>query len=350
MDVIDLHWYPEAQGGGVRITANNNTAAVVAARVQAPRSLWDPTYTETSWITQWSTDGTPAHAGPDHAAAARAARHQRFQAGHEDRDHRVQLRRHEPHFRRASPRPTCWASSAAQNVFAATFWSLHSDADSQFVEGAFKMFLNYNGTGGAFGDTSVASATDNLSQTSIHASVDSTNPNRMVVVAINRTGSPVSTGIAVTHDRVFDHAEVYQLTDDTNPNASYKIVHAADINLNLLNAFQYTLPAWSVSTIVLISDGLPGDFNRDGSVDTRDYVVWRKSKGQVGNVSADGNEDNVVDDKDYQLWRSNLGRTSGAGTAVGETNVPEPAIWTTTVIAMVVLSSVRVGTHRGRRI
>ncbi|MEX2092858.1 MAG: glycoside hydrolase family 44 protein [Pirellulales bacterium] len=31
MDVLDLHWYPEAQGGGIRITENNNSSAVVAA-------------------------------------------------------------------------------------------------------------------------------------------------------------------------------------------------------------------------------------------------------------------------------------------------------------------------------
>ena len=50
MDVLDLHWYPEARGGGVRITEANNAAAVAAARVQAPRSLWDPAYGENSWI------------------------------------------------------------------------------------------------------------------------------------------------------------------------------------------------------------------------------------------------------------------------------------------------------------
>ncbi len=50
VDVLDLHWYPEARGGGVRITEANNTAAVAEARVQAPRSLWDPGYTENSWI------------------------------------------------------------------------------------------------------------------------------------------------------------------------------------------------------------------------------------------------------------------------------------------------------------
>ena len=198
-----------------------------------------------------------------------------------------------------------------QEVFAATLWPLQNDNNSQFVEGAFKMYLNYNGTGGEFGDTSIASATTNLSQTSIHASVDSENPNRMVVVAINRTGSAVTTGIAVTHDRVFDHAEVYQLTSTPSAGNPYTIARTSDLSLDLLNAFQYTLPAWSVSTIVLISDGLPGDYNRDGSVDAADYVVWRNLAGQTGNLAADGNEDNMVDSKDFDLWRSNMGRTEG---------------------------------------
>ncbi|MDQ6697916.1 MAG: glycoside hydrolase family 44 protein, partial [Actinomycetota bacterium] len=42
IDYMDLHWYPEATGGGVRITGSDTSPAVVAAREQAPRSLWDP--------------------------------------------------------------------------------------------------------------------------------------------------------------------------------------------------------------------------------------------------------------------------------------------------------------------
>jgi hypothetical protein len=51
VDDLDLHWYPEATGGGTRITSSSGATAVAAARVQAPRSLWDPTYVENSWIT-----------------------------------------------------------------------------------------------------------------------------------------------------------------------------------------------------------------------------------------------------------------------------------------------------------
>ena len=47
--VLDVHWYPEARGA-TRITDKDVSPKTVEARLQAPRSLWDPTYTEKSWI------------------------------------------------------------------------------------------------------------------------------------------------------------------------------------------------------------------------------------------------------------------------------------------------------------
>jgi hypothetical protein len=57
---------------------------------------------------------------------------------------------------------------------------------------------------------------------------------------------------------------------------------------------------------------LVGDFNDDGQVDTSDYVVWRKGRGQIvpGGSGADANEDGVIDQADYNLWRANFGRSS----------------------------------------
>ena len=104
-------------------------------------------------------------------------------------------------------------------------------------------------------------------------------------------------------------------------------MQSADIELDLLNAFQYTMPAYSVTTLVLISDGLPGDFNRDGTVDAADYTVWRDSLGQTGNdLAADANEDNMVDADDYDLWKSNFGRSesSGAGALATRPRTVDP--------------------------
>ena len=68
--------------------------------------------------------------------------------------------------------------------------------------------------------------------------------------------------------------ELMALTDGVRPEEVYRLTssstaisHQADIELDLLNAFQYTMPAFSVTTFVLISDGLPGDFNHDHIVD-----------------------------------------------------------------------------------
>lgn len=48
-----MHWYPEAQGGGQRIVFGNmRNKEIEAARIQAPRSLWDASYYEDSWISK----------------------------------------------------------------------------------------------------------------------------------------------------------------------------------------------------------------------------------------------------------------------------------------------------------
>jgi len=333
MDVLDLHWYPEAQGvdhDGVsrRITfdrTNENDPGMVAARVQAPRSLWDPTYTETSWISQWSTwVGSPGNHGPVTLLP-------RIQRDIDDFKPGTKMAITEynyggtNHISGGIAQADALGIFGREGLFAATFWSLHGDSQSQFASGAFKMYLDYDGAGGDFGDTAVDGETSNIDDSAVYASVDSSDPNRMVVVAINRTGSDQTTGIAVTHDRVFDHAEVYQLTS-----ASANPVRVADVELDLLNAFQYTMPAYSVTTLVLISDGLPGDFNRDGTVNAADYTVWRNSLGQTGNVAADANEDNTVDADDYAMWRANFGR-SETGSVGSLAAVPEPA---TTVLAL----------------
>lgn len=61
---------------------------------------------------------------------------------------------------------------------------------------------------------------------------------------------------------------------------------------------------------------IAGDYNRNGAVDSSDYVLWRKTLGQTGVVpfsGADGDGDGAIDADDYGVWRSRFGSTSGAG-------------------------------------
>jgi hypothetical protein len=78
-----------------------------------------------------------------------------------------------------------------------------------------------------------------------------------------------------------------------------------------------------------VSNLLPGDFNRDRSVDAADYVLWRKWAGQrVGFFSvSDGDGSGAVDQLDYALWRGQFDASAGGAAAIAA-SVPEPAaVW-----------------------
>ncbi|MBL9161758.1 MAG: hypothetical protein JNL18_03345 [Planctomycetaceae bacterium] len=329
MDVLDLHWYPEATGGGVRITENDNSAAVVAARVQAPRSLWDPTYTETSWISQWGTwTGSPGNPGPVRLLPRVQRDVNDFNPGT-----KIAITEYNyggtNHISGGIAQADALGVFGKQDVFAATFWSLYGDSQSQFVSGAFKMYLDYDGAGGRFGDESIAAATTSLDQSAVYASLDSQDPNQMILVAINRTAAAKSTALEVTHDRRFDLAEVYQLTS-----ASATPQRVADIPIELVNAFLYTMPAYSVSTIVLRS-GADGDFNLDGAVDGDDLAVWETGFGMASGASfrdGDNDRDGDVDGADFLAWHR--GVQAGAGATPSSAVVPEPASWVATIIGL----------------
>jgi hypothetical protein len=71
-----------------------------------------------------------------------------------------------------------------------------------------------------------------------------------------------------------------------------------------------------------------GDYNRDGTVDAADYVVWRKGLGTTYTQA------------DYDVWRANFGQTIGGGGVLPSADplpigVPEPATLTLLIMAMV---------------
>jgi hypothetical protein len=73
--------------------------------------------------------------------------------------------------------------------------------------------------------------------------------------------------------------------------------------------------------------GIPGDYNRNGTVDAADYALWRDMNGQSGpGLAADGNGDGTVDAADYDVWRAKFGLGSaGAAAALQTAAVPEPS-------------------------
>jgi O-glycosyl hydrolase len=127
------------------------------------------------------------------------------------------------------------------------------------VMAAFRAYLNYDGEGHGFGDTYLKTdvsdpvitnrPTQNERMTA-YASIDQSDPRRMVIIAINKSQTTaITTGFQVVHTVRFDKAEVYQITGGvgscTGP------TRMAEIPIAVRNAFTATLPPLSISTIVL---------------------------------------------------------------------------------------------------
>lgn len=239
VDVLDLHWYPEAQdpSSNCRITeCSSDTESKIQARVQAPRSLWDTTYTEKSWISQWETQG-PVKLIPDmksriannYPGTELAMSEYNYGGGN--------------HISGGIAQADVLGIFGREGLFAANYWDLNGQ--NNFVYGAFDMFLNYNGSGASVGNKSIAATTTDNAKSSVYAMTRQGENSTVYVIAINKTANPISTLVQVDHPVALSSAEIYQLTSaSSNPQTKASIQFSE-------NRFTYNLPAYSVTTFVL---------------------------------------------------------------------------------------------------
>ena len=237
VDVLDLHWYPEAQGGGVRVIGESTAAAVVAARVQSPRSLWDPTYVETSWVASYMGN-QPIKLIPSmqskiaaHYPGTKLAFTEYYFGGG-------------AHISGAVAQADALGVFGREGVFAAMLWPMSSDI--RFIDAGYRMFRNFDGAGSNFGETSVRAASSDLTSVTTYASLDSVNAGRVVMVVINKATVAKTTSVSLSHATSLTRAEVYQLTS-----AAPSPVRGADVTTTQANSFRLTLPAMSVTTLLL---------------------------------------------------------------------------------------------------
>jgi hypothetical protein len=234
IDVLDVHWYPEAQADGKRITEKDTSPAVVAARVQAPRSLWDPTYVETSWITRDSTHGQPIALIPRlrkdveqfYPGTKIAITEYNFGAGN--------------HISGAIAQADVLGIFGREGIFAAAYWDLGQGHD--YVDAALDLYLNYDGQGSRFGDQSVFATTDDNESTSIYAATDEHDASKLTVILINKTDHDLVGRIRLGNHTRLGKVERFQLTSEApRITPAGQIAPGAEI--------QCPLPAYSVTLL-----------------------------------------------------------------------------------------------------
>uniref|UniRef100_UPI003899578F glycoside hydrolase family 44 protein n=1 Tax=Paenibacillus kobensis TaxID=59841 RepID=UPI003899578F len=238
LDVLDVHWYPEAQGGGQRIVFNGTgNADLQKARVQAPRSLWDQTYLESSWIAQSFASYLPIipklkSSIDTYYPGTKLAITEYSYGGEGDISGGI-------------------AQADALGIFGksglhfASFWKTETNSD--YVNSAFKLYRNYDGNGSKFGDIHVKADTSDVANSSIYASVkDNTNGELHLIVLNKSFDSPMNAAIQIAGDKSYTSGTVYGF-DGT----STSITQVGAISSISGNQFTYTVPPLTAYHIVL---------------------------------------------------------------------------------------------------
>ncbi|WP_438022716.1 glycoside hydrolase family 44 protein [Sorangium sp. So ce233] len=236
VDVLDLHWYTEVYANGERVTGNDISPESVEARVQAPRSLWDPTFVEDSWIANDILHG-PITLIPwlqglidDHYPGTRLGFTEYNYGGGN-------------HISGAIAQADTLGIFGREGVFLATIWDWTEAA--VMTRAGMRAFTSYDGQGARFGDTSIHAETSDVAKATVYASIDEADPRRMVLVAINKTTAPLTAAVSLAAYGSYTAVDVWQLTA-----AKADLVPADLVAPSATNAFTYAMPALSVSVLV----------------------------------------------------------------------------------------------------
>ncbi len=191
LDYLDVHWYP--QDGSYGSPAGDG--AQQAARLASVRSLWDPTYVDDSWIKDAGPDGGIVQLIPRLRALAAAnypgtkiAISEYSWGAHAD-------------LNGALAQADILGVFGREGVDLATLFDGRYEADNaKFAPNrpsayAFRMYRNYDGQGGRFGETSVQASSADQSKLAIYAAQRS--DGALTVMVINKTKGALSSSVGL---------------------------------------------------------------------------------------------------------------------------------------------------------
>ncbi len=188
LDALDFHWSSGAVVGQEVVGSTSTSAAVVQARVQAPRSLWDPAFSDTSPAAE--TEG-PLRLLPRLREALDA-----IAPG-------IDIFVSEWSFGGSDHPSGGVAVADALGIFgthgvrmAALRW--HQERQ-RFNIAALRMYRNFDGEGGQFGAMAVATRSQDIERVSAYASVNEAG--QTLVMLINKATAPTSVRLVVAGSR-----------------------------------------------------------------------------------------------------------------------------------------------------
>ena len=259
LDYLDLHYYPSA--AGVSLSSAGN-AATQALRLRSTRSLWDPSYIDESWISDTASGGV----------AVRLI--QRMNEWVDANYPATGLAITEYNWGGLESINGALAQADVLGIFGreglglATLWG--APESTQPGAFAFRVFRNYDGSGGRFGDQGVRAISADQGKVSVYAAERSSD-HFLTVVVINKSGGSQNCTLTLAGITPQPTAAVYRYSA-ANLAA---IQHLQDQTLSA-SGFSVTLPADSITLYAIA----PAESA------TRTLTVTRAGTGS-GNVTVD---------------------------------------------------------------
>jgi len=235
LDYLDLHYYPQATGVALAPPSDQETRD---RRLRSTRSLWDPTYTDESWIDEpvrliprmreWVASYYPGTklaiseynwGALDHINGALAQADVLGIFGREGLDLAF-----------------LWAPLTVNDPFAF----------------AFRLYRNYDGTGSTFGDTSVRATSTDQNKLAIYAAQRSSD-NALTILVINKSNDALVSNVTIRGFARSSIAQVFRYSAD-----HLEAIQPLPNQTITSTGFQATFPSQSITLFVLQPTGSNG--------------------------------------------------------------------------------------------
>src|SRR5262245_19783673 len=244
LDYFTLHFYP--QGGQF---SDDVSTSMQLLRNRSTRSLWDPNYVDESWIA-----GTGINGGKVNLTNLMKGWVNTYYPGT-----KIGLTEYnwgaEGNMNGATTQADLWGIFGREGLDLANRWTTPATASPTYL--AMKLYRNYDGSGSAFGETSVGASVANPDQVAAFASVRSSD-GALTVMVINKNlfdpANPSATTpvtVNLSNFAAGGTAQAWQLAalNPTNQNSA-AIAHLADVALGG-GSFTVTVPMESVTLFVI---------------------------------------------------------------------------------------------------
>ena len=237
LDVLDIHWYPEARGDN-RIVFEGGSVSQndVWARLQAPRTLWDPAYVEDSWIGQWKQDFLPLIPSIQESIDT-------YYPG-------THLGITEYNYGATNSISGGLAQADVLGVFGtsdihlASLWKLQDE--NSYASAAFNLYRNYDGQRSVYGNTSVQVDLADQESFSVYAAIHGEDDGQLHVIAINKHMEDATEFVFdIQSDATYSDAAIWFFNLDS------PLIQQGRTQEVAANTLSYTIPPMTAVHIVL---------------------------------------------------------------------------------------------------